>query len=84
LTFPPWLALALAVTLALSALYQLLTQHYGWRILVYWLMVFAGFFAAELLAESVGWNITRLGDLRLLPDLAGAATIMAGMRILKI
>lgn len=69
---PPWLLLALAFSLAIAALYQLASRRYGWRVVLYWALVLAGFLGAEAMAESFGWSVTRLGDLRLLPDLIGS------------
>lgn len=74
---PPWLVFAAVLALAFAALYQLATRRYGWRLLAYWAVILVGILAAEAAAESLGWSFTRLGDLRLLPDLAGAAVILA-------
>lgn len=81
---PPWLLFAMAFSLALAALYQLLTQRYGWRVLMYWALILGGFLLGEAVAESLGWNITRLGDLRILPDLTGALLVLVGLRIIGI
>lgn len=70
---PPWLVFLAAVALALAALYQLASRRFGWRIIAYWIMIFLGLVGAEALSEAAGWSFTRFGDLRLLPDLAGAA-----------
>jgi hypothetical protein len=74
---PPWLLLALAFSLVIAVLYQLKSRHYGWRVMLYWVLVLAGFLGGEALAESLGWNVTRLGDLRLLPDLIASLVIVA-------
>jgi hypothetical protein len=84
LTFPPWLAFALVASLAIALLYQLFSRRVGWRLVLYWLLVLCGFLAGEILAESFDWNVTRFGDLRLLPDLLGAAAILTGLRVLGI
>jgi hypothetical protein len=76
LTFPPWLALCLVVNLALALAYQVVTRRFGWRVLLYWTAITAGFLAIELGQESMGWNITRYGDLRLAPDLVGAGLVV--------
>jgi hypothetical protein len=75
-SIPPWLVLALVLTLALALAYQLARRHYGWRVMFYWVLILAGFLGTEAAAESLGWNFTRLGDLRLLPDVAGAVIII--------
>lgn len=74
---PPWLVFAAALALALATLYQLTTRRYGWRVVAYWVVILLGIAGAEAAAESVGWNLTRFGDLRLLPDLLGAVIILA-------
>lgn len=81
---PPWLVFSIALALALAAVYQLITRRYGWRVLAYWLLVLAGILAAEVAAEALGWNITRFGDLRLLPDLIGAAIVLAALWFLGV
>ena len=73
---PPWLLLALLIALVIALVYQLVTRRYGWRLLLYWLLVAGGMLVAEALAELLGLNITRFGDLRLLPDLVGAALVI--------
>lgn len=77
MTVPPWLVLALLGSLSLALLYQILSRRFGWRVLVYWLVISAGILGAEAAAESLGWNFTRLGDLRVLPDLLGALAVVA-------
>lgn len=72
MTVPPWLVLLLLVSLALALGYQLASRRYGWRVLGYWIIIFAALVAFEAGAEALGWNMTRFGDLRILPDAAGA------------
>jgi len=74
---PAWLVLALIITLVLALAFQLAARRFGWRVIGYWLFVFLGFIAGEIVAESVGLNWLRVGDLRLLPDLLGAAVALA-------
>jgi hypothetical protein len=76
-TLPPWLVLALVICLAMAALYQLFSRRYGWKVLLYWIAIFAGFLLAEVLAEQAGIDLLRVGDLRLLPDFAGAFFVIA-------
>jgi len=75
-SLPPWLLLSLVAALALALAYQLASRRFGWRILAYWSVILSGLLAAEVLSEQLGWNLTRFGDLRLLPDLAGASIVM--------
>lgn len=71
---PPWLLLALVLAFTLALLYQLFRRRFGWRVLGYWFLILLGLLLGEALAESESWNITQLGDLRLLPDMLGAMT----------
>jgi hypothetical protein len=84
MTLPPWLVLALVVALTIALIYQLLSRRFGWRVLGYWLLVLLGILGAEALAEVLGWNFTRVGDLRLGPDLAGALLVVAVLWFLGI
>jgi hypothetical protein len=74
---PPWLVLSLVLSLTLALLYQILTRRFGWRIIGYWIAVTVGFIGAEVLAETAGISLLQVGDLRLLPDLIGAAVVIA-------
>jgi uncharacterized membrane protein YccC len=73
---PPWLLLALLIALVVALLYQLATKRYGWRVVLYWVVIALAMLLAEAGAEALGWNFTRFGDLRLLPDLVGAALVV--------
>jgi hypothetical protein len=83
-TLPPWLILAIVVALTIALMYQLLCRRFGWRVLGYWLVVLVGVLGAEALAEVLGWNFSRVGDLRLVPDLAGALLVVAALWFLGI
>jgi hypothetical protein len=72
------------MALIVALLYQIALRRFGWRLLVYWVLTFGGLLAAELLAESAGWNFTRLGDLRLGPDLIGMLCGIGVLRILRL
>lgn len=74
---PAWFVLLVVLALVLAVAYQLVTHRYGWRIIAYWIVVFAGLLGFELAAETLGLNFTRLGDLRLLPDLMGAGLALS-------
>lgn len=84
MTFPPWLALALLIALTLALMYQIGSRRFGLRLVAYWTAILAGLLVAEVLADSLGWNVTRLGDLRVAPDLAGAAMVMVSLWYLGI
>lgn len=77
MTLPPWLILSLVICLALAVLYQIFSRRYGWRVLFYWIAIFAGFLLAEILAEQADVSLLRVGDLRLLPDFTGAFFVIA-------
>jgi hypothetical protein len=81
---PPWLVFAVVLALGLAALYQLASRRYGWRMLAYWLLILLGIIVAEVAAESLGWNVTRFGDLRLLPDIAGAIVVLLALWFLGV
>lgn len=81
---PPWLVFAIVLALGLAALYQLATRRFGWRVLAYWVLVLVGIIAAEVGAEALGWNFTRFGDLRLVPDFAGALLVLAALWFLGV
>jgi hypothetical protein len=84
MTLPPWLVLVLIGALTIALIYQLLSRRFGWRVLGYWLLVLIGILGAEALAEVLGWNVTRVGDLRLAPDLAGALLVIVVLWFLGI
>lgn len=79
MNFPAWLILSLLISLTIALCYQLASRRFGWRILAYWLLILIGFIGGEVLAEAAGWNVTRLGDLRLLPDLLGSLLIATAL-----
>lgn len=76
MTIPAWLILGSALALGLALVYQIACRRFGWRLVAYWLVIFSGFLAMEMAAESFGWNMTRFGDLRLAPDLGGALFVI--------
>ncbi len=70
------------MTLASALIYQLIRRTYGWRVVGYWLVIFAGALGAEIVAELAGWEITRFGELRLLPDCLGVVLAVLVLRVL--
>lgn len=76
---PPWLILLLLLSLSLALAYQLLSGRYGWRLLVYWCLIFLAVAACEAGAEAAGVNLTRFGDVRLGADFAGALAVLAAL-----
>lgn len=84
MTLPPWLLLVIVGGMTVALVYQLLSRRFGWRVLGYWVVVVAGVLAAEALAELLGWNMTRVGDLRAAPDLAGALAVVGALWFLGV
>jgi hypothetical protein len=83
-SLPPWLILLLLVALAIALIYQLASRRYGWRVLGYWIFVSLGVLGFEALAESMGWNLARMGDVRLAPDVLGGVLAAALLWVLRI
>jgi len=69
---PAWLLFAMVLALTMALGYQLVTRRFGWRIVLYWVVILAGLLGGEAGAESVGLNLVRVGDLRLGPDILSA------------
>jgi hypothetical protein len=84
MTLPPWLVLLLLLGLVLSLSYQLISRRFGARVIGYWIITSAGILLFEALAESLGWNITRVGDLRMLPDVTGGVLAVTVLWLLRI
>ena len=76
MSMPAWLVFSLGAALAVALMYQIGSRRFGWRILVYWAAALIGFWGAEVLAESLGVTVSRFGDLRLGPDVAGAGVAL--------
>jgi 4-hydroxybenzoate polyprenyltransferase len=83
-TAPPWLLLLLVVALVLAIAYQIAVRRFGWRVVLYWSVLFMALLIGEAAAESFGWNISRLGDLRVIPDVVAAAIALAGLWFLGV
>lgn len=81
MTLPPWLVLSLVSALALALIYQVVTRRFGWRVLGYWIVILVGLLGGEMLAESMGWDLVRLGDLRVAADATGAMAAVVALRL---
>jgi K+-transporting ATPase A subunit len=81
---PPWLVFLIVLALTLAFAYQLASRRFGWRIVGYSIVIFAVLLGFEALAEAAGINATRLGDLRLGPDLAGATVALFALWFLGV
>jgi len=73
---PPWLLLAALLALTIALVYQIASRRFGWRVILYAVVLLAAMLGAEALGESLGWTVTRVGDLRLLPDLVAALLVV--------
>lgn len=74
---PAWFGLSLVLSLGLALAYQLGTRRFGKRIIFYWICTLAAFLGGEVLAESMGWSLARVGDLRLGIDLAAVLLLLS-------
>lgn len=81
---PPWLILLVLEAITLALAYQLFSRRFGWRGVAYGIFIFVGLAGFEALAESAGINVTRFGDLRVLPDLAGGGLTVSVLWFLGI
>jgi len=81
---PAWLLFAMVLALTIALAFQLLTRRFGWRIVLYWVVILAGLLGGEAGAESVGFNLVRVGDLRLGPDLLAAGLAASALWILRV
>jgi len=81
---PAWLLFTMVLALTIALAYQLVTRHFGWRIVLYWVVILAGLLGGEAGAESVGLNLARVGDLRLGPDIVAAGLAASALWILRL
>jgi len=81
---PAWLLFAMVLALTIALAYQLVTRRFGWRIVLYWVVILAGLLGGEAGAESVGLNLARVGDLRLGPDIVAAGLAASALWILRL
>lgn len=79
MSVPPWFLFLLILALALSLGYALFRGRYGWRIVLYWAVVFVVLLLCEAGAEEAGFELGRMGDLRLAPDLAGGVVAVLAL-----
>jgi hypothetical protein len=81
---PPWLFLAILVSLLVALGYQIILVRSLKRVPIYWAVVLAGFLVAEAGAESVRLNSPYLGELQVIPDLIGIAFGLLILRIARL
>ncbi|GAC1404450.1 MAG: hypothetical protein NVSMB52_18290 [Chloroflexota bacterium] len=73
---PPWLLFLAVLTLTMSLGFQLISRRHGRRLLAYWFLTLVASISCEVFAETSGIEFGRMGDVRLLPDLLGALTVL--------
>jgi hypothetical protein len=81
---PPWLFLALVVSLLAALGYQILRARPLKLIPVYWMVCLAGFLAAEALADAVNLPSPHLGEIQFLPDILGVALAVGILRLVRL
>ncbi|HEV3310382.1 MAG TPA: hypothetical protein VG815_07680 [Chloroflexota bacterium] len=81
---PPWLFLALLISLLAALGYQIVRVRSLRRVPLYWAVILAAFLLAEAVAESVHLNSPQLGELQVIPDLVGIAAALGLLRMTRI
>ncbi|HZT96141.1 MAG TPA: hypothetical protein VFB34_04815 [Chloroflexota bacterium] len=81
---PAWLYLAVLVSLLVAVVYQILRASSLRRVPLYWLVLLAGLLAAEGAAEAAHLRTPHLGELQLIPDLAGVALAAGLLRLARL
>jgi len=81
---PPWLFIALLVSLLGALGYQIIRVRSLRRVPFYWIVIFAGFILAEAGAESANLHTPQVGELQVIPDLAGIAVAVAVLRLSRL
>lgn len=78
---PPWLFLALLVTLVAALGYQIIEVRSLRRVPVYWAVILAAFILMEAGAESAHIGTPQLGELQVIPDLLGVGLALGVLRL---
>jgi hypothetical protein len=81
---PAWLYLSLLVSLLASLGYQIVRARSLSRVPLYWVVILAGFLAAEGAAESIHVHSLQLGELQIIPDLIGIAVAVTLLRLARL
>jgi len=81
---PPWLVLALGISLLAALGYQILRLRSLRRVPLYWAVILAAFLAAESLADSSHLGMIRLGELAIIPDLVGIVVAILLLRLARL
>jgi hypothetical protein len=81
---PPWLFLALLVSLLAALGYQILCIRSLRRLPLYWAICLAGFLLGEALADASTLHTPHLGEIQVIPDLLGVAIAVALLRVLRL
>lgn len=81
---PPWLFIALLISLIAALGYQIVLVRSLRRVPIYWAVILAAFLTAEGLAESTHLHSPQLGELQVLPDLAGVVVAVGLLRVVRL
>lgn len=81
---PPWLFLALLISLLAALGYQILLVRSIRMVPVYWAVALAAFLLAEASADAVNLHSPHLGELQIIPDLAGVALALGALRLARV
>jgi hypothetical protein len=81
---PPWLFLALLVSLLAALGYQIIMGRSLRRVPLYWSVVLAGFLGAEAAAESINLHSPRIGELQVFADLLGMFAAIGILRLARL
>lgn len=81
---PPWLYLALLISLLAALGYEITSGRSLRRVPLYWFVLLTLFLAAEGLAEYGRLDWIRLGELEIIPDTFGLAVGIGLLRIIRL
>ncbi len=81
---PPWLFLAILVSLLAALGYQIALVRSLRRLPLYWMVILGGLLFGEALAESAHLASPQLGELQIIPDLAGIVGALLVLRLVRL
>ncbi len=81
---PPWLLVALLISLLAGVGFQILLARPIRRVPIYWAVSFAGFLLGEAAADGANLQTPRLGELQIILDLIGVAVAIGALRLARL
>lgn len=81
---PPWLYIALLVSLLAALGYQIILTRSLNRVPMYWFLTLACFLIAEAAVESAHLHTPQIGELQVIPDLLGVAIALGALRLARL